>query len=183
MPREFGKYEALYLSDPKVCGDPFPEFVAFADRCNGRGRSVLDLGCGQGRDAFVFARKGFRVVGVDLSPSGVSQMTRRAEEEGLEIVGVVEDVRNYRPSDTFNIIILDRTLHMLPDESDHIAVLDYCASSLKPGGHMLIADERSNMPGIIAFFEREDRRWTFQEGLKPSFLFASLTNAGKEQSV
>lgn len=174
MCAEIGKYEALYLSDPKVCGDPFPEFVAFAEGCDGRGRSILDLGCGQGRDAFLFAQKGFRVVGVDTSPAGIAQMIERALEEKLAIVGIVEDVRDYRPSEVFDVIVLDRTLHMLPDESDRIAVVDYCASSLADGGHMLIADERSNMPAIIAFFERGERSWTFQDGLKPSFLFATL---------
>lgn len=174
MSTSIGKYEALYLSDPKVCGDPFPEYVAFAEGCDGRGRSVLDLGCGQGRDAFLFAQNGFRVVGVDTSPAGVSQMIERALKEKLELVGFVEDIRDYRPSEDFDVIVLDRTLHMLPDESDRLAVLDYCASSLTVGGHMLIADERSNMPAIIAFFNRGELSWTFQDGLKPSFLFAKL---------
>ncbi len=89
-----GKYEALYLSDPNVCGAPFPEFVAFAERCDGGGRSVLDLGCGQGRDAFIFARRGFGVVGVDISPTGVTQITQHAcqglsysSSEGIAVGG------------------------------------------------------------------------------------------------
>lgn len=32
------------------------------------GKRILDLGCGPGRDALIFARQGFQVTGVDLSP-------------------------------------------------------------------------------------------------------------------
>ena len=102
-------------------------------------------------------------------------MVQRAEREELEVVGVVEDIRVYQPTEAFDIVILDRTLHMLPDVSDRMTVLDCGASSLKLGGHMLIADEPSNMPGIATFFERVDRGWTLQNGLKPSLLIAMRT--------
>jgi len=168
------KYEKLYREDPAVCGDPFSEFVKFAMELDGKGRSVLDLGCGQGRDAFVFARRGFKVVGVDSSPAGISQMSDRASNEGLNIEGAVADIRDYMPSQNFDVIVIDRTLHMLPTASERIAVLERCVPFLNIGGHILIADERSNIPDITAFFEREDGQWEFKDGLKPAFIFATL---------
>lgn len=169
------KYEKLYREDPAVCGEPFSEFVKFAMGHDGEGRSVLDLGCGQGRDAFVFARQGFKVVGVDNSPAGISQMNDRASDEGLSITGVVVDLCDYLPSENFDVIVLDRTLHMLPTPSERVAVLERCVPSLNIGGHVLIADERSNIPDLTTFFEREDRDWEFQDGMKPAFIFATLT--------
>lgn len=49
-----------------------------------RGR-LLDLGCGDGRNAFYFAARGFEVVGLDYSREGLAKIERRAAEEGLAV--------------------------------------------------------------------------------------------------
>jgi len=54
------------------CGQPFPEFVQFFVDFDQVNASVLDLGCGQGRDALFIARMGHDVLGVDLSPTGIA---------------------------------------------------------------------------------------------------------------
>lgn len=41
---------------------------------------MLDLGCGQGRDALLFARAGHRLLGVDVSSVGIEQMRATAGE-------------------------------------------------------------------------------------------------------
>lgn len=168
------KYDNLYREDPNVCGSPFPEFVSFAQRASGQGKTVLDLGCGQGRDAFVFAQQGYRVVGVDASDTGIAQMNARATAEGLLIEGVVANIITYRPIEEFDAVIVDRTLHMLSDEANRITVLTYVVSALRPRGHVLIADEKSNLPAIRDFFARDERSWKFESGLKSSILFATL---------
>ena len=43
-------YEALYAEQAAVCGAPFSEYVQFFND-QAPGKRVLDLGCGQGRDA------------------------------------------------------------------------------------------------------------------------------------
>ena len=108
-------YEKLYGEQDDVCGEPFPELVRFFDDLPS-GRNVLDLGCGQGRDALVAARQGHRVVGVDLSALGITQMQARAEKEGLSVVGVVADIVAFEPDQSFEVVVLDRVLHMLPDD-------------------------------------------------------------------
>jgi SAM-dependent methyltransferase len=54
------------------------------------GARLLDVPCGIGRHSLPFARRGFRVVGVDYSPPFVSRARERAEEEGVENVRFVE---------------------------------------------------------------------------------------------
>ena len=44
-----------------------------------KGALILDLGCGPGRDAKVFAGKGFRVVGVDLSKNMIRAARKRVK--------------------------------------------------------------------------------------------------------
>lgn len=55
---------------------PDPEIIAFGDRLQSRlppGSPVLDVGCGQGRNARYLLEKGFTVHGCDLSPVAVAK--------------------------------------------------------------------------------------------------------------
>lgn len=45
---------------------------------------LLDLGCGEGRNAVYLASKGFDVVGLDLSPNGLAKTKKMAEEVGVQ---------------------------------------------------------------------------------------------------
>lgn len=47
-------------------------------------RTVLDIGCGDGRDAFAFARGGFRAIGIDRSHIGIRHATQKAADAGLD---------------------------------------------------------------------------------------------------
>lgn len=46
-----------------------------------QGAKVLDLGCGMGRHAFAFARRGFDVTGIDLSPLLIQQAKVALQKE------------------------------------------------------------------------------------------------------
>ena len=74
--------------------------------------SLLDIGCGQGHVALLIARAGHRVVGVDLSPSGIHDMTRVATKEALPVEGIVADLSTFTPQGIFDVLLIDRTLHM-----------------------------------------------------------------------
>lgn len=55
------------------------------------GRDVLDLGCGHGMAAVVLARRGARVVAVDLSAGYLSEARRRAAANGVRIAFIQAD--------------------------------------------------------------------------------------------
>lgn len=80
------EYEVEFQKCEAACGEPFNEFVEFFER-SPHELSVLDLGCGQGRDALMAARQGHNVMGVDLAPTGVAQMLAGAAREGLAVTG------------------------------------------------------------------------------------------------
>jgi tellurite methyltransferase len=46
---------------------------------------VLDIGTGIGRHALAFARAGFEVIAIDASPTGLSELRRVADAEGLSV--------------------------------------------------------------------------------------------------
>ena len=106
-------YDALYAETPDALGAQTAEFAAYFAKLAPPLR-VLDVGCGQGRDALPLARVGFEVVGVDLSPAGIERMV--AAGVGLPLSGVAADIRDYRPEVLFDVILIDRTQHMLSED-------------------------------------------------------------------
>lgn len=144
------RYDQHYRDDPAACGEPFAEFVAFAgDAPVG---SVLDLGCGQGRDALLFARAGHRVHGVDLSSVGVAQLLSRAQREGLPVTAEVADLVGYRAAASYDLVMLDRVLQML-DAGDRVAALNAAMAAVAPGGHLLVAEGPKGLAPVRAALE------------------------------
>ena len=102
-------YDQDYLI-PEYFGDPFPELLAFFEHLPSRGL-VIDMGCGQGRNALPLARMGFEVVGLDLSSVGVTQMIQTAKAEGLSLQGIVTDIYAYTVLHDVQAILLDSMFH------------------------------------------------------------------------
>ena len=101
-------------------------------------KTVLELGCGQGRDTLVFARSGFRVYALDYSEVAIRTIREKAEEAGISdlIQPFRHDIRNPLP---FEDGSLDACFsHMLFCMALTVEDLDFLAGEirrvLKPGG-------------------------------------------------
>lgn len=151
-------YDRLYKSTPQALGQPTQVFVDFFERCEGTTLRILDVGCGQGRDALFIARMGHTVVGVDLSPNGIGDMMDAANREKLNIEGVTADIITFTPEGEFDVLLIDRTLHMLP-EKERLDVLARLIGHVATDGWVLIADERSNTQGFKDVFQSDDASW------------------------
>ncbi len=77
---------------------------------------LLDLGCGEGRNAVYFAKHGFEVTGLDLSLPGLEKTRRYAEEIGVHVRTIHADIITYELEDTYDVIFSTGTLHYLPPE-------------------------------------------------------------------
>lgn len=133
------KYDRHYTESDRACGDPFEEMIRYAGGL-APGRRVLDLGCGQGRDALLFARLGHAVVGIDVSSVGIEQLRERAAREGLPIEARVGDVAGEDWGGTFDTVLLDRVLHMLRSDDVRARVLRRAQASVRPGGHVVVSE-------------------------------------------
>lgn len=163
-------YEIFYRENRHGLGEPTKEFVAFFDAYDRTKAKVLDVGCGQGRDALFIAQLGHIVTAIDLSPSGLRDLKSDAIKEGLEISTQLIDVRDYESKSEFDIILIDRTLHMLSLEHRRTTLTNLLTLS-RHGSHLLIADEKSNIPDFINVLKESAIDWIITMN-KRGFLFA-----------
>jgi len=96
-------------------------------------RSVFDLGCGPGNSTqlLLSAFPSAKIVGVDLSPN----MLKVARERAPGALFVEEDVEDWRPEETVDLIFANATLHFA---EDHYALIERLASFLSPGGALAV---------------------------------------------
>ncbi|MCB1515997.1 MAG: class I SAM-dependent methyltransferase [Hyphomicrobiaceae bacterium] len=163
-------YDRLYASTPNALGRPTDVIERFFDDLNHRQLRVLDVGCGQGRDAIFIARKGHRVVGVDNSPHGIRDLENAARREDLPIQAVLADIRTFSPGGLFDVILIDRTLHML-GSGERVSTLASLLDHVADDGWLLIADEPSNIPDFRKVLSEHSVEWTESYATR-GYLFA-----------
>ncbi len=78
-----------------------------------RFRKVLDVGCGEGKDALFFARNGYDVSAYDISQAGIDKVHRLAERFHVRINAFRADMMDYQLSHKYDIIYSSRALHHL----------------------------------------------------------------------
>ena len=78
--------------------------------------NVLDLGCGEGRNALFLAKNGFGVTGVDISEEGIKKFKEIVKQNNLKVKGIIEDIRKFKFNNKYDIIISNATLHFLKEK-------------------------------------------------------------------
>jgi tellurite methyltransferase len=124
-PAEHGEW---LLPDPGV--RDFAEELA-----EGRGPvRALDLGCGIGRHALLFARLGFETVGTDLAEAGLDVVQRAAAAEGLAIATEVAPMTSLPFPDGHFDYVLSFNVIYHGEESIVRSAIAEIRRVLSPGG-------------------------------------------------
>jgi len=105
------------------------------------GNRLLDFGCGQGRHALGFARRGIDVVGVDYIESFVQSASAKAAASSLTNAKFeMADCREVKLSKDFDVgICLYDVIGTYADEKDNLMVLTNLARHIKPLGYVLLS--------------------------------------------
>jgi len=101
------------------------------------GAKVLDLGCGEGRNALFLAECGFDVTAVDISESGIRKLSALAQERNLDIHSEVVDMRDYQFPHSFDLITSHGCLHLV-ERASWQRLISLFKAHTKPGGINII---------------------------------------------
>lgn len=75
---------------------------------------VLDIGCGEGKDAVFFAKCGYAVTAFDISEQGIEKAKSLAGHNRVEVQFFKADIFDYRLDAEYDIIFSSGVLHFLP---------------------------------------------------------------------
>jgi SAM-dependent methyltransferase len=156
-----------YVHDPSVARNydqslagstMFMADQRFVERYFDRPGRLIDLGCGTGRLLIPSARRGFWVLGVDLSESMLKEVGRRAAREGVlanrlkanlvELEGLREQAFDYAAC-------LFSTLGMIHGAEQRQRVVEHAYRLLRPGGRFVLHVHNR----WFNFWDPQARRW------------------------
>lgn len=96
---------------------------------------ILDVGCGRGRHARIFARRGYRVTGIDLSAEAIDEARRRAKKAGLDIRFKQGDMRDPHCTGCADgVVNLFTTFGYFETDAENRRALSAMTTALPPGG-------------------------------------------------
>ena len=133
---------------PWDIGRPQREFVRLADRGEVTGR-VVDLGCGTGENAMMFAARGSSVLGIDAAPLAIAKAKKKEAERGSGAEFLVADALEL-PSlgRTFDVATDCGLFHTFSD-SERNLFEQSLGGVLRPGGKYF----------MLCFSDREPADW------------------------
>lgn len=108
-----------------------------------RGKKVLDVGCGGGILSEAMARKGADVTGIDLGEKGLKVAELHSLESGVPVHyrHVSAEALAAEAPATFDVVTCMEMLEHVPDPA---AVVQACATLVKPGGHVFFSTINRN---------------------------------------
>jgi ArsR family transcriptional regulator len=143
------------------------------------GKTVADLGCGEGHLALLLARFAEKVIAFDQSEKMLKLVAEKAAEQNISErldlrVGILEDLE--LSSEALDAVFISQALHHTSDPEE---VVRSAAAGLKPGGRLIILDlvrhehewtREQWADQWLGFDPLEIRGWLTQAGIKPLVL-------------
>lgn len=127
------------------------------------GERVLDMACGTGRHSHELARRGFEVVGVDISPDLLAIAEADAEAESLNASFLAADLRELEFDQEFDLVLNlnDGAIGYFETEEENRRTFEVIAAALRPGGGNLL-----QLPNVLyAETHLPQKTWIAGEGM------------------
>ena len=97
---------------------------------------ILDIGCGTGRHSIELAKRGYQVVGIDLSDSLLNRAKDKVLGENLSLEFYKHDARNLPFIYEFDLVYImcEGGFCLMETDDMNFQILASAAKALKPGG-------------------------------------------------
>ncbi len=150
-------YEALFENYAhKYDNEPFVHGTIgecdFIEQEIGRdhARRILDIGCGTGRHAIELAKRGYTVIGVDLSESQLARARDKADEAGVTVAFHRHDARALPFENEFDLAIMlcEGGFSLMETDEMNFAILQGAARALKRDGKLIF----TTLNGLFPLF-------------------------------
>jgi SAM-dependent methyltransferase len=126
------------------------------------GVSICDLCCGPGRHSLELGRLGYHVTGVDRTGLYLEQAKQKANEQGLNIRFVQDDMRRFCEQKAFDAVInVFTSFGYFEEAADDKRVLENVYKSLKEDGKFLIDIVGKELLARIF----QEKRWREESGV------------------
>lgn len=103
------------------------------------GSAIVDLACGIGRHSVAFAKRGFKVTGVDRNAAFIEQARERVRAANVDVEFIQKDMREFSRKAAFDAaVLLWHSFSFLEKESDILKTLRNISNSLKKNGRLVI---------------------------------------------
>jgi 2-polyprenyl-3-methyl-5-hydroxy-6-metoxy-1,4-benzoquinol methylase len=97
---------------------------------------ILDLACGFGRHSLSLARRGFSVVGIDITKDYIEDAIRNAKKNAVTAEFIHSDIRDVVFNNEFDVVLnlADGAIGYLETDEENLKIFDIIAKALKSGG-------------------------------------------------
>lgn len=117
--------------------DPTPIVQEMIRECGiTKAHKLLELGCGEGRDAYPLLQQGYDLLATDISPAAVDYAKRKWPQfaESFAVLDCISGELNEK----FDFIYAVAVIHMLVEDADRDAFYSFLRDHLTPNGIALI---------------------------------------------
>jgi 2-polyprenyl-3-methyl-5-hydroxy-6-metoxy-1,4-benzoquinol methylase len=111
-------------------------------------KRILDIGCGTGRHAIELAKRGYQVVGVDLSKSQLKKAKEKAIAVGVKINFIQKDARKLVFNDEFDVVtmICEGAFPLMETDEMNFEILQGATKALKDNGKFIFTTLNALFP-------------------------------------
>lgn len=100
---------------------------------------IIDIGCGTGRHSIELTKRGYTVVGVDLSESQLERAKEKAKDQNIQIDFQKHDVRNLPFKNEFDLAIMlcEGGFPLMETDEMNFEILKNVSESLRQSGKFI----------------------------------------------
>ncbi|HXW95607.1 MAG TPA: class I SAM-dependent methyltransferase [Nitrososphaerales archaeon] len=176
--------EAYRGVPPWDIGRPQPVFAKLA-ASEDLGDDIIDVGCGTGEQAMLFASSGYKVLGVDSAPLAIEKARTKSSQRGLKVEFMVADALHLAELHRQFDVAIDSGLFHVFSDRERLDYVESLRTVLRPRGryYMLCFSDKEPVGwgGPRRVFKREILT-SFSDGWHVDYVrpakFASASHEG-----